>query len=110
MVNAVVLNRLIRAVQRLHVVAVAANDSATRGLDVAARYVVVRLAEYGIRLVEDVQRLFRVALLKDKPAMLNLNHSGDDCDIGQRDCERAGGVDVLECLDVVSFSETGPLF
>src|SRR5271163_4276419 len=50
------------------------DDAPACRLDIAQGYVVVRLLEDLLRMTQQLQSLFGVALLKDEPRLLDLNH------------------------------------
>src|ERR1700751_138296 len=52
-----------------------ADDASTCRLDIAQGYVIVRVFEDLFRMIQQLQSFFGVALLKDEPRLLYLNHS-----------------------------------
>src|SRR6185503_6240153 len=68
----------LKMVKGLGVFTVAANDPASRRLDVTSCQVVIRVLERRLRMGEQPQGFLSQALLKQKPALVDLNHRGED--------------------------------
>src|SRR5467141_3909457 len=71
---AVMANGALEELNRLIEPAFATRHSPVEGLNVAERYIVIRLAQHFFSRLRDAHRFFPFALLKQKPALEHLHN------------------------------------